>query len=832
MEYELRGYQTAAAEDIVKRVRTGIALAGEETRAVSLSAPTGAGKTIIAAAAIEELIFGEAVFPGDEPVVLWVSLYPQLNEQTRDKFEAASEKLRGRLHIIDQSKTFDVERLSPGNVYFLNTHKLRDGATNYVTGDGRTFSLWSTLNNTVETFGGRFLLFVDEAHQGTGATSSRSTDNTILGQLAGGTGRMKRTIPVVVGISATPDRFEENIASKRDSRPQVRVEVGDVRDSGLVKDQLVLAHPTEEIASDATLVREAAVQRLRQAERWRDYADANPDAALVEPALLVQLPANVSEHAVAAFISDILEADSTLTIGAFANALEGHSSVTYGQYDVQYVDPPRIQGATGVKVVLFKDALTTGWDCPRAEVLVSLRGTADDVTIAQLVGRIVRTPLAKRVVGDGNLNAVWAYLPHFDQDAVKRVATRLRTGDTEIATPVVVNPVPLIRNPHVPAGVWEAFDDFPTWTRPAQTARPATSRVLSAAMVLAAAGLLPDAVKIAQDRAVDTLLSHVKANQDFVDRQVAEYEEVDYVTTAIDWLTGAELSQTAAAAKIATRNVADLFNIAVRRLPDNSAKWAWDRLYREQPTDERDGDAARLIVAAVAKQPDAAKVVEAASQSLLDSWRAQYASALSEIGGSTEADFWATIAESKQSEEVPITAPEATNGAPADELWPKHLLSQPDGTFPFAPSNTWEATVLATEMKRPSTVAWYRNPSTGKQSIAIPYGPVGEQHLLHPDFIVFTERDGAVVVDIIDPHDPSRSDTVAKWAALARYAQAHSDRLGRVLAVIDEKKGSDQLVQLNLAGEKAAAAMIALGSSGGGESDVRALFDRLGGRYS
>lgn len=830
MEFELRGYQTKAAAEIVAGVAVGTGLGAlGKTSAISLSAPTGAGKTIIAAAAIEDLFFGDGVMPGDEPVVLWVSLYPKLNEQTRDKFERASEKLTGRLHIIDSSKKFDVEHLSPGNVYFLNTQKLRDGATNYTSGDGRTYSLWETLDGTVDRYGSRFIMFVDEAHQGTGSASSAGGD-TILGQLTKGSEKIANPMPIVIGISATPERFEKTVAKGRAYNETVSVDVGEVRESGLVKDQLVLAHPTEEIASDSTLVREAAVQRARQAKRWQEWSDVNTGDSTVDPVLLVQLTAAPNEATVAGFIQDILQADSTLTIDNFANALEGGSAATFGSYDVKYVDPPRIQEAAGVRVVLFKDALTTGWDCPRAEVLVSLRGTSDDVTITQLVGRIVRTPLAKRVAGDDNLNAVWTYLPHFDQAAVERVATRLRTGDTEVATPVVVNPVSVVRNPGVSDDVWAVFEDFPTWTRPVQNARPATSRVLTAAMVLAKTGILSNAPQLAQDRAVDTLESHIKANQQFVDDKVAQYEEVDYQTLSVDWLTGETTGAQAQSAKIATRNVADLFKLATRRLPDNSAKWLWDRLYKAQPEGERDGDAARLIVAAIAQQPDSAKAVEDASQKLLDLWRKQYAAPLSQIGGTSELDFYAAFAESKKSEEVPVEAPSDTVVKDSDERWPRHVLVDAEGLFPLT-VNSWERTVLEAETKRPNTAAWYRNPSSGKQSIAIPYGPDGDQHLLHPDFIVLTKRDDGIRVDIIDPHDPSRTDTIPKWGALATYAKANADRLGRVLAVIEEKKGSKQLVQLNLASEKAQTAMIALAKVGGTETELRALFEEHGGRY-
>ena len=95
---------------------------------------------------------------------------------------------------------------------------------------------------------------------------------------------------------------------------------------------------------------------------------------------------------------------------------------------------PHIQETAGVRIVLFKEALTTGWDCPRAEVLISLRGSKDDVTITQLIGRAVRTPLAQRALGDDELNSVRVYLPHFNEESVTRVVTRLRDGEDAIAS--------------------------------------------------------------------------------------------------------------------------------------------------------------------------------------------------------------------------------------------------------------------------------------------------------------------------------------------------------------------------------------------------------------
>ncbi len=87
---------------------------------------------------------------------------------------------------------------------------------------------------------------------------------------------------------------------------------------------------------------------------------------------------------------------------------EGVIKVT--ERGIRYVKPSDIQDDPDLRVVFFKMSLTTGWDCPRAEVMMSYRSARDDTLIAQLVGRMVRTPLARAVSGSDLLNTVPAVL--------------------------------------------------------------------------------------------------------------------------------------------------------------------------------------------------------------------------------------------------------------------------------------------------------------------------------------------------------------------------------------------------------------------------------------
>lgn len=95
MRYTLKDYQAEAVRDVLRnldRARDSYRRYGALSQ-FSLSATTGAGKTVMAAAVIESLFFGNDEFDvaGDPgAVVLWFSDDPALNEQSRARIQAAA----------------------------------------------------------------------------------------------------------------------------------------------------------------------------------------------------------------------------------------------------------------------------------------------------------------------------------------------------------------------------------------------------------------------------------------------------------------------------------------------------------------------------------------------------------------------------------------------------------------------------------------------------------------------------------------------------------------------------------------------------------------------
>ena len=128
MRYTLKDYQNDAVADVLARLTRARADWNrlKEPVAFSLTATTGAGKTVMAAAVIEALFDGNPDYDFDSDpgaVVLWFTDDRSLNEQTRFRLMDAADRIaHSRLVVIEN--TFNQGKLEQGKVYFLNAQKL------------------------------------------------------------------------------------------------------------------------------------------------------------------------------------------------------------------------------------------------------------------------------------------------------------------------------------------------------------------------------------------------------------------------------------------------------------------------------------------------------------------------------------------------------------------------------------------------------------------------------------------------------------------------------------------------------------------------------------
>jgi type III restriction enzyme len=259
-------------------------------------------------------------------------------------------------------------------------------------------------------------------------------------------------LPLVLGMSATPQRFTGLLGNTARTQRPVNITPEMVRQSGLLKDLIIVTtNKSTTVESDLTHLQNAAARWKQFSERWEGYCNKEKEKEIVKPVLVVQVP-DGTENTLTATplqVTVIQRETGPLAVNEIVRCFQDREEIQYGGCIIRQMDASRIQDAPGVKVVLFKTALTTGWDCPCSEVMMSFRRSVDATTIAQLVGRMIRTPLARRVESDEALNIVDLFLPHYDTENLEAVLNALRYPEAHdgVSSNVTRQAVEYPRNP-------------------------------------------------------------------------------------------------------------------------------------------------------------------------------------------------------------------------------------------------------------------------------------------------------------------------------------------------------------------------------------------------
>jgi len=157
-------FQKEALRNLRKKIdKAHLMWSDSDPQVISFSAPTGAGKTIIMTTLIEEILYGTDEFLAEpDAIFVWLSDSPDLNEQSRMKMEAKSDKIHVR-NLVTIDSAFQAEYLEGGCVYFLNTQKLGSDKLLTVRSEKRNYTIWETLTNTARLNPSKLYFIIDEA---------------------------------------------------------------------------------------------------------------------------------------------------------------------------------------------------------------------------------------------------------------------------------------------------------------------------------------------------------------------------------------------------------------------------------------------------------------------------------------------------------------------------------------------------------------------------------------------------------------------------------------------------------------------------------------------
>ena len=652
--------------------------------------------------------------------------------------------------------------------------------------------------------GPRFLVIIDEAHRGMRTPGDEKRAVTIIQKFLKGSDEM-RPVPLVLGISATPQRFNDLVAGTRTVHP-VHVEAADVRASGLLKDRIVLHHSADDQRIDITLLREATRHWHDYTQRWATYCAEQSEQPVV-PLLIVQVEnaprgKGVTRTDLSTAIRAINEELPHALPGiAFAHAFDESIALDVDGLVIRYLAPSRIAADRHARVVFFKTALSTGWDCPRAETMMSFRRARDATYIAQLIGRMVRSPLARRVEKDESLNSVALFLPHYDARGVTSVVERLTDSDHEYVPPTQVEisaEAVTLRRADGSEPIFETLSKLPGYTVPTRRKVKQVRRLMRLARALVSDGIDKSAIATAKSEVcalIQTKLDARRGDQGFLD-QVRGKSLVSFGARVFDLTRQEFVDTTSREVAIAPENLSDLFDEAGRRIGEGLHNDFWQQTVAGVDDIARIRHA-KIEVAVLLCDTAVVAEVENLARDQVDLWRSRYVDqidSLPEKRHSVYADITGTADEPSQitiryPERVAWKHPEGASG------WDKHIYVDEDGAF-ADDFNNLESDVLNAEI--PHCLGWLRNPDRKGWSFTVPYQRrPGEYKPVYPDFLFFRQEGDRVVIDILDPHGAHLDDAVTKAKGLALYAKEHGHRLGRI-EIVDRIDG--QLRRLNLKG--------------------------------
>ena len=375
---ELKEFQLNAVKSLFEAMET-------PARDIILKSPTGSGKTIILTYFMHQYIQS---FP--KTVFVWLTPGKgNLEEQSKakmDKYIHASQT-----KLLSDVMTAGFEE---NDSCFINWEKLTKKGNNALKDSERTNFLehiQHALNDGI-----RFVIIVDESHQ----NNTIKADEII----------QYFHTDKIIRCSATP----KGIAKAE----IIEIPEEEVIAAGLIKKMLVINQDfpqSIETEDQTAFLLEKALGKQR--ELRAAFLQGGND---INPLIVIQIP-NKSET-LQDGVERYLETQGlTYENGQLAVWLSDRHENLDG------IDKPNAASSA----VIIKQAVATGWDCPRAHILVKLRDNMDETFEIQTIGRIRRMPEAKHYDND-LLDSCYLYT--FDEKFTAGVKMALDKGALNACT--------------------------------------------------------------------------------------------------------------------------------------------------------------------------------------------------------------------------------------------------------------------------------------------------------------------------------------------------------------------------------------------------------------
>lgn len=387
----LKEYQNEAVDGLLKDTYSLLKTPGGRQKMV-FKAPTGAGKTVTMAAYLNMLceeLPDKLEIPNRQVAFIWIAPN-QLHLQSFNALKHYFAELRSIKPI--QFEDITDSRIKPNEVLFLNWQSINKEGNLFIKDNESDKTLVSYINQA-RLHDTEVILILDEAHLF--ASRGRAAQDLL----------QKIYAKIEIDVSATPlFRSDYGYSIKRP----------DVVEAEMIKQAVILnpkldAHDQQGKPLNQVLLELALKKREELADAYAKLGKK------INPLLLIQLPNDSKTESV---LDNVIKEEVRTWLEVKGITTQNHrlavwlSDAKTNLEDIEAAD-------NMVDVLLFKQAIALGWDCPRAAVLLIFREIQQETFTIQTVGRILRMPEQKHYT-DGRLNYGYVYT-NLSKDIIKIV---------------------------------------------------------------------------------------------------------------------------------------------------------------------------------------------------------------------------------------------------------------------------------------------------------------------------------------------------------------------------------------------------------------------------
>lgn len=385
---ELKNYQKKAVDNLLAQSKKLLNKNGNKV--CVLKAPTGSGKTIMVADFFNQLA-SETV--QTDLAFVWISSN-DLHTQSKEKLE---QYLSDSVYTLSFLEEVQGSSFRKNEIVFVNWHSLtkqnREGEwSNVLMRDNENDRNLPMFVRNTKRENREIVLIVDESHYHYWSQQSQQLVHDVISP------------KLTIEVSATPTIEPSPSDVATGDAGYVVVDYVDVVNEGMIKSEIIINKEIGEFTDLKNTVDEAIIDAsLAQQEQLSvAYAD---EGVHIRPLVLIQLPSEAAKtSALDQSKLEVIEKhladrhDITVDNGRLAVWLserkDNLENITHNDNQVD--------------VLIFKQAIALGWDCPRAQILVMFREIKNPTFEIQTVGRILRMPEARHYE-NLNLNQAFVY---------------------------------------------------------------------------------------------------------------------------------------------------------------------------------------------------------------------------------------------------------------------------------------------------------------------------------------------------------------------------------------------------------------------------------------